>query len=80
MKLLQQTATITMKTKEDSEVLEISSVSENGPGTGTVKIDVVDSSKPKTWHLYKQTTFMCFWFIKISVLSKIQKSNKKHLK
>ena len=47
MKLLQQTATITMKTKEDSEVLELSSVSENGPGTGTVKIDVVDPSKPK---------------------------------
>ena len=47
MKLLQKTATITMKTKEDSEVLELSSVSENGPGTGTVRIDVVDSSKPK---------------------------------
>ena len=47
MKLLQQTATMTMKTKQDSEVLEISSVSENGPGTGTVKIDVLHSSKPK---------------------------------
>ena len=48
MKLLQQTATrMTMKTKQDSEVLEISSVSENGPDTGTVKVDVLDSSKPK---------------------------------
>jgi hypothetical protein len=48
MKLQQKTATITMKTKEDSEVLELSSISENGPGTatGTVKIDL-DSSKPK---------------------------------
>ena len=60
MKLLQQTATISMKTKEDSEVLEISSVSENGPGTGTVKIDVVDSNKPKTWHLYIQNYFYVF--------------------
>ena len=47
MKLLQQTATMTMKSKQDSEVLEISSVSENGPSTGTVKIDLSDSSKPK---------------------------------
>ena len=36
-----------MKTKQNSEVLELSSDSENGPGTGTVKIDVLDSSKPK---------------------------------
>ena len=48
MKLLQQTATrMTTKTKQDSEVLEISSVSENEPGASTVKIDVLDSSKPK---------------------------------
>ena len=48
MKMQQKTTTITMKTKEDSEVLELSSVSENGPVTGTVKIDVVDSSKQQT--------------------------------
>ena len=49
-----------MKTKEDSEVLELSSVSENGPGTGTVKIDVVDSTKTKYWKLLLHTKLLLY--------------------
>ena len=64
-----------MKTKEDSEVLELSSVSENGPGTSTVKIDFVDSSKPKYWKILLHTKLPLYVIdlLKMCVLQKIQK-------